>query len=152
MLERAIELAPDFGAALAAHAIASVRAWWGDGDASQGREAMDRARRSVVRAQQQAPELAGGTSVEEAEATRDEAQARMSNGRFTTLMRQVAAEVFTYAGAHEIALGELMAAADSALIDLVWLQRCPLLDPLRGDARFRRAEQAVQRRVAAIWR
>lgn len=300
MLERAIELAPDFGAALAAHAIASVRAWWGDGDASQGRDAMDRARRSVVRAQQQAPELAetqlataiwetqsggfiaaaralgralelaptmaeahqylgqiqceagrpkegakhlelaleldpslsmcwyglarvaqlqgderrslecigemwrgttglsvgamimsfrlalyrgdleearrirgllhdvgtppalrmvrwtdlvlGGTSVEEAEATRDEAQARMSNGRFTTLMRQVAAEVFTYAGAHEIALGELTAAADSALIDLVWLQRCPLLDPLRGDARFRRAEQAVQRRVAAIWR
>jgi serine/threonine-protein kinase len=300
MLERAIELAPDFGAALAAHAIASVRAWWGDGDTARGREAMDRARRSMARAQQQAPELAethlataiweiqsggfiaaaralgralelaptlaeahqylgqiqceagrpkegaehlelaleldpsqsmcwyglarvaqlqgeesrslqyidemwrsssgssvgamimafrlalyrgdleearrvrgllhdvgtppalrlhrwtglvfGETSIEEAEATNDETQARMSNGRFTTLMRQVATEMFTSAGVHDAALRELTAAADSALIDLVWLQRCPLLDPLRGDARFLRAEQAVQRRVAAIWR
>jgi serine/threonine-protein kinase len=76
----------------------------------------------------------------------------MSNGRFTTLMRQVATEMFTSAGVHDAALRELTAAADSALIDLVWLQRCPLLDPLRGDARFLRAEQAVQRRVAAIWR
>jgi TolB-like protein/tRNA A-37 threonylcarbamoyl transferase component Bud32 len=300
MFERAVELAPDFGAALAAHAIASVRAWWGDGDTLQGRDAMDRARRSVARAQQQAPELAethlataiwetqsggfiaaaralgralelaptmaeahqylgqieceagrpkegaehlelaleldpslsmclyalarvaqlqgeesrsleyidviwrspsgstvgamimafrlalyrgdleearrvrgllhdvgtpsalrihrwtglafGETSLEDAEATHDETQARVSNGRFTTLMRQMATEMLTYAGVHEAALRELTAAADSALIDLVWLQRCPLLDPLRGDARFVRAEHAVQRRVAAIWR
>ena len=74
----------------------------------------------------------------------------MSNGRFTTLMQQVATEMLTLAGAHENALRELTAAADSALIDLVWVQRCPLLEPLRGDARFVRAEQAVQRRVAAI--
>lgn len=300
MLERAIELAPDFGAALAAHAIASVRAWWGDGDTMLGRDAMDRARRSVARAQQQAPELAethlataiweaqsggfiaavralgralelaptmaeahqylgqiqceagrpkegaehlalaleldpslsmcwfglarvaqlqgeesrslayiaelsrsssgssvgvmimsfrlalyrgdleeaqrirgrlhdvgtppalrihrwmgfvfGGTSIEEAEAIYDELQVPTGNGRFTTLTRQVGTEIYTVAGAHEAALRELTAAADSALIDLVWLQRCPVLDPLRGDARFVRAELAVQRRVAAIWR
>jgi serine/threonine-protein kinase len=60
--------------------------------------------------------------------------------------------MLTVAGAHEAALRELTAAADSTLIDLVWLQRCPVLDPLRGDPRFVRAEQAVQRRVAAIWR
>jgi TolB-like protein/predicted Ser/Thr protein kinase len=300
MLERAVELAPDFGAALAAHAIASVRAWWGDGETAQGRGAMDRARRSIARAQQQAPELAethlataiwevqsggfiaavralgralelaptmaeahqylgqiqceagrpkegaehlelaleldpslkicwfglarvaqlqgeesrsleclaemwrvmsrpsigdmimalrlalyrgdledarrihgllhdagtppalrihrwtglvfGETSLEEAEAMHDESLARTSNGRFTMLTRQMATELFTIAGAHELALRELTAAADSALIDLVWLQRCPVLEPLRGDARFLRAEQAVQRRVAAIWR
>jgi tetratricopeptide (TPR) repeat protein len=300
MLERAVELAPDFGAALAAHAIASVRAWWGDGETGQGRDAMDRARRSMARAQQQAPELAethlataiwvvlcggfiaaaralgralelaptmaeahlylgqiqceagrpkegvehlelaleldpslkmcwyglariaqlegnesrsleclaemwrassrptigdmimgfrlalyrgdledarrvhgllhdigtppalrihrwmglvfGETSLEDAVAMHDQSLARASNGRFTMLTRQMATELFTHAGAHELALRELTAAADSALIDLVWLQRCPVLDPLRGDARFVRAEQAVQRRVAAIWR
>lgn len=300
MLERAIELAPNFGPALAAHAIASVRAWWGGEDIAHSRNAMDQARRSVARAQEHAPEIAethlataiwetqsggfiaavralgralelaptmaeahqylgqiqceagrpkegakhlelaleldpslhmcsyelarvaqlegnvsrslahidalwrgplgssvgtlivtfrlalfrgdleeaqrirsliynvgthpmrlfhrwmglpfGETTLEDAEVIYDESQARMTNGRFTTLMRQVAAEAFTMAGAHEVAFRALTAATDSALIDLTWLQRCPLLDPLRGDARFVRAEQAVQRRVAAIWR
>lgn len=300
LLDRALELAPDFGPAAAAHAIVAVRAWWEAQGEVHNREAMERARRSVVRANERAPELAetylatamwevqsggfiaaaralgralelaptmaeahqylgqlqceagrpkegrkrlelaleldpsldlchfalariaqldgdpqcslehiealrraspgdpistmiisfrlawyrgdreearrlrealakldsvagkilspwasfalGETSVEEAVLAYGTIQGSRTNGRFTTLMRQIATEVFTLGGATEHALAELTAAADSALIDLVWLQRCPVLDPLRGHAAFERAEHAVQRRVAAIWR
>lgn len=299
LLDRALELAPDFGPALAAHAIVSVRAWWGTEGHLLNREAMERARRSVARANARAPELAetylatamwevqsggfiaaaralgralelaptmaeahqylgqlqceagrpqegrkrlelaleldpslnmchfalarnaqlegdteraiehinalgtstgdmfsgtsmafrlafyrgdldearrirevmkgisspaakvmhtwsgvafGETSVEQAAAIHASIQERTFNGRFTTLLRQIATELFAFVGATEHALAELTAAADSALIDLVWLQRCTVLDPLRGDPAFERAEQAVKRRVAAIWR
>ena len=300
MLEQSTELAPDFGPALAAHAMASVRAWWGYDDKKRDVVHAERARRSVARACKQAPTLAethlatamwevqsGGfvaaaralahtleiaptmpeahqylgqlqceagrpkegrerlelaleldpslhlcryglarvthfegdqkssrehmetlwrnlpgpplptmimrmrlalyrgdteeaqqmrtlmqehgtgsgdrmyrftgiafseTTVSDAEAIYAAVRRPMTNGRFTTLMRQLATEMLTLAGAHSVALRELTAAADSALIDLVWLQRCSVLDPLRDEPAFKRAVHTVERRVAAIWR
>ncbi|MEX1367520.1 MAG: protein kinase [Nannocystaceae bacterium] len=94
----------------------------------------------------------GTTPVEEAEAMYEQLHGPMTNSRFTTLMRQIGAELYVTAGAHDLAQREITAAADSALIDVVWMQRCPLLEPLRSDPAFARAERTVQRRAASIWR
>ena len=94
----------------------------------------------------------GKTSIERATALYQQAHGPQTNVRFTTLMRQIAAELFTFTGRTELALHELSAAADSALIDVLWLDRCGLLDPLRGEPAFRRAEQIVRRRAAALWK
>ncbi len=93
----------------------------------------------------------GETSVETAMSLHQSVQAAMTNARFGTLMRQIATEMLTVGGATQLALRELSIAADSALIDLVWLERCPLLEPLRSEPAFARAVHAVERRVAAIW-
>ncbi|MEM9462168.1 MAG: hypothetical protein AAGF11_48890 [Myxococcota bacterium] len=299
LLDRALEGAPEFGPAVAAHAIAAVRAWWGFDGPTEDRDNAERARRSVLRARKRAPNLAethlatamwevqsGGyvaaaralsaalevapTMVEahqylgqlQCEAGRpEEGQCRLAlaleldpslrwcryplartaelmgnsaaskahlealwqsmpgphvatlllsfrlalyrgerdeahrirellvdaetrtgtpiyrmtgivfgeikleqfddllgfhyrsriNGRFTTMMRQVATELFTLVGDRPRALRELTAAADTMLIDVVWLQRCSMLEPLRGEPAFMQAEQVVYRRVASIW-
>jgi len=56
-LARAIELAPGFGPAISAHAIACIRAWWSL-TATEGCALADRARAAVEQAQQEAPALA----------------------------------------------------------------------------------------------
>ena len=93
----------------------------------------------------------GETSPEQVDALLERHYRSRTNGRFTTLMRQVATELFTLVGDRSRALRELTAAADTVLIDAVWLQRCSMLEPLRGEPAFVRAEQAVHRRVAPIW-
>ncbi|MCA9649814.1 MAG: protein kinase [Myxococcales bacterium] len=94
----------------------------------------------------------GETSVAEAEAIFAAVHGPRANTRFAMLMRQIATELYTLAGAREHALRELTAGAESALIDLEWIRKCSVLEPLRGDPAFARAERAVQRRAAAIWR
>ena len=56
LLERALEIAPHFRVAQAAHAIATVRGWWAA--ASTLRDWAEAARASVARARAEAPELA----------------------------------------------------------------------------------------------
>jgi eukaryotic-like serine/threonine-protein kinase len=58
MLDRAISLAPGFTHAVAAHAMASVRAWWGASVALRVTPLSEVATKSVARAEEQAPDLA----------------------------------------------------------------------------------------------
>jgi eukaryotic-like serine/threonine-protein kinase len=58
MLDRCIALAPDFAPGLAAHAIASVRAWWGASVVFDEREPAEAAKQSVARAEERAPDIA----------------------------------------------------------------------------------------------
>lgn len=54
----AIERAPDFGVAIAAHAISAVRRWWVQGHGDQGEQNKRAVAASVERALRQAPDLA----------------------------------------------------------------------------------------------
>jgi serine/threonine-protein kinase len=76
----------------------------------------------------------------------------LSNRRFTTLMGQIACEVFCAAEMKDTALECLNTAADDILIDVFWLKKCPLLAPLRTEEGFGEAEAKVKKRAAAIWR
>ena len=66
-------------------------------------------------------------------------------------MHQIACELFSCAGHLEDAKRALARAVDGILVDVLWLERCPLLDPLRGSAEMDAAITTVKRRAAAIW-
>lgn len=76
----------------------------------------------------------------------------LANPRFTALMLQIGVEVLCAAGAREDALERLEQAASGVLVDLEWMRRCPLLEPLRGEPGYARALAAVEQRAADVWR
>jgi serine/threonine-protein kinase len=65
---------------------------------------------------------------------------------------QLAAEVYGALGQIDEARLYLMRAADSVLVDLAWLDGCPLLAALRGHPDYGEARLRVQARADAIWR
>ncbi len=71
--------------------------------------------------------------------------------RRRTLLLMVAAEHLAAIGSVDEAFGHMQSAADSALIDILWLDRCPALDALRDDPRFGRIRARVALRAAAVW-
>jgi serine/threonine protein kinase/TolB-like protein len=73
------------------------------------------------------------------------------NGRFRTLMLQLFAEQTAFHGDQERTLANLEAAAQLVLVDLDWLDRCPLFDPLRQDQRFVDLRAKVRERCEQIW-
>ncbi len=73
------------------------------------------------------------------------------NMRFGGLLRQVLVEVHAHAGDIDGALEWLAEAHATILYDKLWLERCPLLDPLRGDPRFIAIASAVTARCDAVW-
>lgn len=72
------------------------------------------------------------------------AQHRRRAVRGAILWRQILAEVLLFAGEADEALQVIEKAVDLGLLDLAWLDRCPLLERLRSSARF----QAARARVA----
>jgi hypothetical protein len=76
---------------------------------------------------------------------------RFLNPRFQSAMMQVTAEMYAYKGHHERALAEVVRVSDGILIDVVWLESCPILAPLRGEPAFARALGKVRDRVAHMW-
>lgn len=73
-----------------------------------------------------------------------------TNMRARALLLQLGAEAFALHG--EVAFAEryLTAAAESSLLDLDWLERCPVLAPLRGSPAYAAARNAVAARTRAI--
>ena len=57
---------------------------------------------------------------------------------------QLRAEMFAYVGKEAETLESLRSADANGIIDIVWLDRCPLFDPLRTNPDF----QTIQGRVA----
>ena len=76
----------------------------------------------------------------------------VGNARFTTLIQQIATEVHAAAGDLTTALSMLERAAAGALVDAVWMARCPLLAPLRQEPRFVEVERVLTERARALWR
>nr|WP_255208046.1 serine/threonine-protein kinase [Myxococcus sp. AM009] len=73
------------------------------------------------------------------------------NSRFASMVCQLAAELMCLRGASAEAMRYLQQAADLALIDLEWMDRCPALAPLRAQPGFAEARRKVRSRVEAIW-
>ena len=73
------------------------------------------------------------------------------NPRFVSMACQFAAEMACLAGDASLALGYFQRAANTALIDLDWVEHCPVLGPLRALPGFIEGRALVRRRVEAIW-
>jgi TolB-like protein len=71
--------------------------------------------------------------------------------RFVSLLCQIATEVLCATGHPDRAMEYLRRAADTALIDLEWLDRCPGLVELREHPGFTEERLKVRTRVESIW-
>jgi serine/threonine-protein kinase len=70
--------------------------------------------------------------------------------RRTAFNAQLRVEIFLACGLVSAAV-EMLAVADAnALLDLVWLDRCPLLGPVRSSAEFERVRSNTLHRVARV--
>lgn len=76
----------------------------------------------------------------------------LANRRFTSLIQQIAIEVFAAAGEEDAALTVLEQCVAGILIDIRWMRTCPLLEGLRATPRFASLEAQVAERAADIWR
>jgi serine/threonine-protein kinase len=72
------------------------------------------------------------------------------NTRRIVLFHQIYAEIHAYAGDTARALDALRRAADGGLIDIFWVDRCPLFAPIRGDASFAASRAIVLHRAHEI--
>jgi eukaryotic-like serine/threonine-protein kinase len=70
--------------------------------------------------------------------------------RRRAFLLQVDAETAAFVGNKDRALLALQEGAEGWLIDLAWLDRCPLFDELRGDPRFVKARALVASRAEEI--
>ncbi len=81
----------------------------------------------------------------------DAVLARPVSPRFGSLMRQLATEQLCLTGHPEKALAYFLRAAETALIDLEWTDRCPALTSLRALPGFAEGRRQVRARVQTIW-
>ncbi len=81
-----------------------------------------------------------------------EAQERTSPGgvRRRVFMHQLRAELSGYLGDLPDALDAMERSASAGLVDLLWLERCPLFDALRADPRYVAIHGQVKRRADEI--
>jgi serine/threonine protein kinase/tetratricopeptide (TPR) repeat protein len=73
------------------------------------------------------------------------------NPRFAALVRQLAAEAAAFHEQWDLAMQYIEEAAAGVLVDLDWVERCPLFDPLRARDQFETARARVRSRAEAIW-
>ncbi|MCA9699698.1 MAG: hypothetical protein KC431_19385, partial [Myxococcales bacterium] len=69
-----------------------------------------------------------------------------SSPRLQTLVVQLRAERAAYHGRYETALQLLQRAGELVLVDLVWLERCPLFAEIRGEPAYREVLTVVRSR------
>lgn len=73
-----------------------------------------------------------------------------SGSRRRTLFAQINAEIFAYVFEIDRALASTREAIDAGLLDIAWMDRCPVLDPVRKDARFAALRAEVAARVDRV--
>jgi eukaryotic-like serine/threonine-protein kinase len=81
-----------------------------------------------------------------------EASARTADrgSRRRVLFCQLNAELLAYVFEVDGALASTKEAVESGLHDLLWMDRCPVLDPVRRDARFEPLRAEVEERAARV--
>lgn len=72
------------------------------------------------------------------------------NPRKQLLLQQLSVELTAMTGAYEDALITLTLADGNGLMDLMWLERCPLLTPLRSSEAYHAVAESVRARVQAV--
>ncbi|HSP80726.1 MAG TPA: protein kinase [Myxococcaceae bacterium] len=130
-----------------------VAAWTGDLDTVRQlrRELEDETSISAGNGLRYARIVLGELPVSDSVGVLDTLLGQDVNPRFASLMCQLATEQLCLSGHPERALDYFLRAADSALIDLEWTDRCPALAPLRALPGFTEARRKVRARVEAIW-
>lgn len=71
-------------------------------------------------------------------------------GLLRSVRGQYTAELLAWLGQADPALEALEEAASAGLYDLLWLERCPLLEPLRGHPRWSAIHERVDGRARSI--
>ncbi|HWB73432.1 MAG TPA: serine/threonine-protein kinase [Nannocystaceae bacterium] len=71
--------------------------------------------------------------------------------RFRSLISQIGAEGMAVAGADELASAMIQRAVDDALVDIDWLERCPVLAGVRARPEYAKQRERVRARAEAIW-
>jgi serine/threonine protein kinase len=77
--------------------------------------------------------------------------ANAGNPRFRAMISQFACEAAAWRGYDQLAMRCLNAAVDNVLVDLDWLEHCPLLERLRDLDEYAHARMVVAERADAIW-
>ncbi len=85
-------------------------------------------------------------------AFREYADAFPSGTRPRRFFRQMDAEMRAFSGDLEGAVRTVEDAVGEGLDDLMWIERCPLFDPVRQDGRFAHATDLVRVRAAEVRR
>jgi len=70
--------------------------------------------------------------------------------RMQVISLQLMAEIAILLGRHDLAIQALGKAADMGLIDVVWLDGCPLFAPFTGDLRWRAIRDEVALRASRV--
>jgi serine/threonine protein kinase/tetratricopeptide (TPR) repeat protein len=73
------------------------------------------------------------------------------NPRFSALAYQLAAEAAMYNHRDDVAMEYIQRAAEGVLVDLEWLEYCPLFEPLRARPEFEIARTLVRARAEGVW-
>ena len=73
------------------------------------------------------------------------------NPRFAALAHQLAAEAAMFNGRADDAMRYIQIAADGVLVDLEWLEHCPLFEPLRERPEYEQARSLVRSRAEGVW-
>ena len=94
----------------------------------------------------------GEASREEVDAMVQKLVSGAPSPRFQSLMGQMCTEIYAARGEPEAALEYFARTADGVLIDIEWVDRCPVLKAMRALPGFAEARRKVQRRVQAMWR
>ncbi len=75
---------------------------------------------------------------------------RTSSQRGQTLFHQLSAEWYCFMGQYDKAMRSLSPAVDNGLLDLVWLDNCPLLKPMANDPHFQAMRRIVEGRAKRV--
>lgn len=70
--------------------------------------------------------------------------------RYRILARQWISEVVAFKGHLDLALDQICEVAKDPLVDIFWLERCPIFVPFHGDPRFVEAVRLTRERAAVI--
>jgi len=70
--------------------------------------------------------------------------------RLRPLFHQIQAEALAFLGEHEGAMASLAGSVAAGLYDRAWMRRCPVIAPLRADARWPQLEAHVTERADEI--
>ncbi len=78
--------------------------------------------------------------------------AHQNNPRMASIIEQLCAEAFGARGRHELALDAMGRGAEQALVDIDWVERCPLLTGARALPGYAAVAAKVRARSRELWR
>jgi eukaryotic-like serine/threonine-protein kinase len=73
----------------------------------------------------------------------------LEGSRLDLIVRQLGCEALAFSQEYEELLDELEQAIDHGLLDRMWLQHCPLFEPVRDEPRFQACIRRVDERIEA---